>query len=71
VLGYAFGQKNYPIPYQVGLLLFVLSVAILPVTFLPQYCPELPQYSYFILPMIYGAMIYLIETFLKKRHASR
>jgi O-antigen/teichoic acid export membrane protein len=71
VLGYAFGQKNYPIPYPVGLLLFILSVAILPVTFLPKYVPSLPQYTYFVLPLVYGAMIYLIETLLKKRHARR
>jgi O-antigen/teichoic acid export membrane protein len=71
VLGYAFGQKNYPIPYQVGLLLFILSVAILPVTFLPKYVPSLPQYTYFILPLVYGAMIYVIETLLNKKHARR
>jgi hypothetical protein len=55
----------------VGLLLFILSVAILPVTFLPKYVPSLPQYTYFILPLLYGAMIYVIETLLNKKHARR
>jgi len=71
VLGYAFGQKNYPIPYQVPLLLLVLTVAIVPIVCLPVYAPSISHNYYFFLPLIYGAMIYLIETLLKKRHAAR
>lgn len=71
VLGYLFGQKHYPIPYQVPLLLLTLSVAIVPVVCLPIYFPELPHAINFVLPLIYGAMIYLIETLLKKQHAHR
>jgi O-antigen/teichoic acid export membrane protein len=71
VLGYAFGQKNYPIPYQVPLLLLVLAVAIVPIVCLPVYAPSISHNYYFLLPLVYGAMIYLIETLLKKRHAAR
>jgi O-antigen/teichoic acid export membrane protein len=71
VLGYAFGQKHYPIPYQVPLLLGVLAVAIVPMIALPHYFPQLPHAAYFLLPLIYGAMIYAIEVILKKQHAHR
>jgi O-antigen/teichoic acid export membrane protein len=70
ILGYAFGQKNYPIPYQVPLILGVLSVAIGPVVCLPIYYPSVSHNYYFLLPLIYGAMIYWIETRMKKNHAS-
>jgi O-antigen/teichoic acid export membrane protein len=70
ILGYAFGQKNYPIPYQVPLILGVLSVAIGPVVCLPIYYPSVSHNYYFLLPLIYGAMIYWIETRMKKKHAS-
>lgn len=70
ILGYAFGQKNYPIPYQVPLILGVLSVAIGPVVCLPIYYPSVSHNYYFLLPLIYGAMIYWIETQMKKKHAS-
>jgi O-antigen/teichoic acid export membrane protein len=70
ILGYAFGQKNYPIPYQVPLILGVLTLAIVPVVCLPIYFPTLSHNCYFLLPLFYGAMIYGIETSLKKHHAS-
>ena len=71
VMGYAFGQKNYPIPYPVPLLLFVLALAIVPVVGLPIWAPSIPQYAYFALPIVYVATIALIEKNLRKTHAIR
>jgi hypothetical protein len=47
-----------------------LSVAIGPVVCLPIYYPSVSHNYYFLLPLIYGAMIYWIETQMKKKHAS-
>ena len=69
ILGYAFGQKNYPIPYQVWLLLSVLALAVVPVVVLPICIPSLPKFVYFFLPMIYVATLYIIEKKLRKQNA--
>lgn len=71
VLGYAFGQKHYPIPYPVPLLLTVIIMSVLPVVGLPIWFPQIPNYWYFTLPIIYVSVIVLIEKKMQKKDAIR
>lgn len=65
LMGYFFGQKFYPVPYNTILLLFVLSIAIVPILILPLCLPSLSHNFYFLLPLLYLLIVYIIEKFQK------
>lgn len=61
IFGYWFGQKYYPIPYQLAIILTTLLVSVGPITFLPQLFPNVHHTVYWILLPIYFGLLYIIE----------
>ena len=61
ILGYWFGQKYYPIPYQLPIILTTLLVSVVPITFLPHLFPNIHHGVYWILVPIYFGVLYIIE----------
>ena len=59
--GYWFGQKYYPIPYQLPIILTTLLVSVGPITFLPHLFPNIHHGVYWILVPIYFGVLYIIE----------
>jgi O-antigen/teichoic acid export membrane protein len=61
ILGYWFGLKYYPIPYQLPIILTTLLVSVGPITFLPHAFPNIHHAVYWILVPIYIGVLYVLE----------
>ncbi len=61
ILGYWFGQKYYPIPYQLTVILLTLLVSVGPITFLPHAFPNIHHGIYWILVPIYFGVLFVLE----------
>ena len=70
ILGYWFGQKYYPIPYQLSIIFLVLLLSVLPITFLPKAFPQFHHVVYWVLVPMYFGVVYTIEKRLSRAHLS-
>jgi O-antigen/teichoic acid export membrane protein len=70
ILGYWFGQKYYPIPYQLSIIFLVLLLSVLPITFLPKAFPQFHHAVYWVLVPMYFGVVYTIEKRLSRAHLS-
>jgi O-antigen/teichoic acid export membrane protein len=61
ILGYWFGQKYYPIPYQLPIILTTLLVSVGPITFLPHAFPNIHHAVYWILFPMYIGVLFVLE----------
>ncbi len=61
ILGYWFGQKYYPIPYQLPIILTTLLVSVGPITFLPHAFPNVHHAVYWILFPMYIGVLFVLE----------
>jgi O-antigen/teichoic acid export membrane protein len=61
VLGYWFGQKYYPIPYQLGIIFLILTLAVVPIVVLPTMFPMIHHAYYWALLPLYLAVVFAIE----------
>ncbi|MSP57447.1 MAG: polysaccharide biosynthesis protein [Flavobacteriaceae bacterium] len=68
ILGYLFGQRYYPVPYQTKLILGVLGMAIVPVLLLHYLLPDLPKMFFLLLPLFYTMTIVYIEKLQQKKN---
>ncbi len=70
ILGYWFGQKYYPIPYQLSIIFLVLLLSVLPITILPKAFPQFHHAVYWVLVPMYFGVVYTIEKRLSRAHLS-
>lgn len=70
ILGYWFGQKYYPIPYQLSIIFLVLLLSVLPITFLPKAFPQFHHAVYWVLVPMYFGVVNTIEKRLSRAHLS-